>query len=120
MRSVKVDYCVRLSEVAPLLVRLSREPAAEGVYAVDEDLETENRIAEQELDPDDLLKAVDKIGKLSAITCPECGGSLWEMQDGGLLRFRCHVGHALSAESLVAEQNEGLETALWSARRDCH
>jgi len=117
MRGVKVDYCVRLSEVAPLLARLSREPAGEGVYAVDEDLKTENRIAEQELDPDELFKAVERIGQLSAFTCPECGGALWELNDGGLLRFRCHVGHALSAESLVAEQNEGLETALWSAVR---
>ena len=117
MRSVKVDYCVPLSEVARLLARLSREPAAEGVDAVDEDLQTENRIAEQELDPDELLRAVERLGRLSPFTCPECGGSLWELHEGDPLRFRCHVGHAFSADSLVAQQTDGLETALWSAVR---
>jgi two-component system, chemotaxis family, protein-glutamate methylesterase/glutaminase len=116
MRNVKVDYCVPLAEVAPLLVRLSREPA-EGVYAVDEDLKTENSIAEQETEPDELIKAVEKLGRLSTFTCPECGGTLWELHDDDLLRFRCHVGHAFSADSLVAEQTDGLETALWSAVR---
>jgi two-component system chemotaxis response regulator CheB len=117
MRNVRVDYCVPLAEVAPLLVRLSREPAAEGVYAVDEDLRMENRIAEQEVEADDLIEAVEKLGKLSTFTCPECGGTLWELHDVDLLRFRCHVGHAFSADSLVAEQSDGLETALWSAVR---
>jgi two-component system, chemotaxis family, protein-glutamate methylesterase/glutaminase len=52
-----------------------------------------------------------------SITCPECRGALWELRDGDLLRFRCHVGHAFSAESLMAEQSEGLENALWAALR---
>jgi len=33
------------------------------------------------------------------------------------LRFRCHVGHAFSAESLMADQSEELENALWAALR---
>jgi two-component system chemotaxis response regulator CheB len=117
MRNVKVDYCVPLAEVAPLLVRLSREPAAEGVFNVDEDLRTENRIAEQEIGPEELIESVEKLGRLSTFTCPECGGTLWELHDADMLRFRCHVGHALSADSLMAEQTDGLETALWSAVR---
>jgi len=36
---------------------------------------------------------------------------------GDLLRFRCHVGHAFSAESLMADQSEELENALWAALR---
>jgi two-component system chemotaxis response regulator CheB len=34
-----------------------------------------------------------------------------------LLRFRCHVGHAYSATSLQAHQNDDLEGALWTALR---
>ena len=63
------------------------------------------------------MEDMGKIGKLSAFTCPECNGSLWELRDGDLLRFRCHVGHAFSAESLVAEQSEELENALWASLR---
>jgi two-component system, chemotaxis family, protein-glutamate methylesterase/glutaminase len=118
MKNMEVDYSVPLKDVAPLLVSLSNEPAAEeGAYTVDEELETENKIAEQQFDPSELLEAVERIGKITAFTCPECGGSLWELHNGDLLRFRCHVGHAFSAGSLVAEQTDSLETALWSAVR---
>ena len=46
-------------------------------------------------------------GEPSGLTCPECGGALWEQQEGELIRFRCHVGHAYSAESMQAEQPRG-------------
>jgi two-component system chemotaxis response regulator CheB len=42
---------------------------------------------------------------------------LWALSDGNLLRFRCRAGHAFSAESLLAEQSEALEEALWTALR---
>ena len=57
--------------------------------------------------PDDRLDAeqlADSPG-LSGFSCPDCGGRLWEIQDGGLLRFRCRVGHMYSADSLVDGKN---------------
>jgi two-component system chemotaxis response regulator CheB len=54
-------------------------------------------------------------GEPSEFTCPECGGTLWAQQEGDLLRFRCRVGHAYSTESLLADQKETLEAALWAA-----
>ncbi|HEY3566300.1 MAG TPA: hypothetical protein VGP73_00105 [Thermoanaerobaculia bacterium] len=33
------------------------------------------------------------------------------------MHFRCRTGHAFSPESLLAEQNEGLEYTLWPAVR---
>jgi two-component system chemotaxis response regulator CheB len=42
---------------------------------------------------------------------------LWELHDGQLLHFRCRVGHAWSPDSLLAEQAEALEAALWTALR---
>ena len=53
----------------------------------------------------------------SGFTCPECGGALWELTDGGLLRYRCHVGHGYSAEGLAVEHARKLEGALWTALR---
>jgi two-component system chemotaxis response regulator CheB len=58
-----------------------------------------------------------RTGVLSSITCPECGGSLWEHDEEGLLRFRCHVGHAYSPDSLEVSQAQSLEGALWAALR---
>jgi two-component system chemotaxis response regulator CheB len=40
-----------------------------------------------------------------------------EIDDQDILRYRCHVGHAYSAESLTEGQSSMLEEALWSAVR---
>ena len=60
---------------------------------------------------------MDKIGEISAFTCPSCNGALWELQEGNLTRYRCHTGHAFSAESLLAEQSESIEDALFAGLR---
>jgi two-component system chemotaxis response regulator CheB len=68
---------------------------------------------DQERSEDDDPRA----GLLTSITCPECGGALWEHDEEGLLRFKCHVGHAYSVESLEVSQSQSLEAALWAALR---
>jgi two-component system chemotaxis response regulator CheB len=76
------------------------------------DLEKEVRIAAMETDT---LSKNEQVGNPSMLSCPECGGVLWELQDGTLLRFRCRVGHAFSADNVLAEQGEIVERALWVA-----
>jgi two-component system, chemotaxis family, protein-glutamate methylesterase/glutaminase len=119
IENVPVDYRLPLAEIAPLLVRLASEEIEqeEGASTVPDDVKTEARIAEQQMDATEMLESVQKLGEVTTFTCPECHGSLWELHNGELLRFRCHVGHAFTAESLVVEQSEELETALWSALR---
>jgi two-component system chemotaxis response regulator CheB len=118
MQGIKVDHSMRLREIAPLLDRLSRQTAdEEGRYPVPEKLEIETRIAQQEMDGDELIASVEKLGKVSKLTCPECHGALWEITDEDLPRFRCHVGHAYSADSLGNGQDQVLENAIWSAIR---
>jgi two-component system, chemotaxis family, protein-glutamate methylesterase/glutaminase len=56
-------------------------------------------------------------GEPSAFGCPACGGVLWEMDDEVMLRFRCRVGHAYTAEGAVDAQGESVEAALWTALR---
>jgi two-component system chemotaxis response regulator CheB len=53
----------------------------------------------------------------STLTCPDCGGSLWEMAETPPLRYRCHTGHAFSALSLAQAQKDASEEALWSSVR---
>ena len=50
-------------------------------------------------------------------SCPDCGGVLEEIVDGGPLRFQCRVGHVFYAEDLASAQWTTLEDALWSAVR---
>lgn len=56
-------------------------------------------------------------GDPSGYTCPACGGSLWEDDEGGIARFRCRTGHGFSSETLLAEQSHVVERGLWSALR---
>ena len=53
----------------------------------------------------------------SAFTCPECHGTLFERQDGTLVRYRCRTGHAFGPDTLAAAQSKGVEDALWIALR---
>lgn len=64
--------------------------------------------------PDEMEK---KLGPPSSVICPDCGGPLWEIRDGKVTRFRCLVGHSYSPESLLEEEREELERALWTATK---
>jgi two-component system, chemotaxis family, protein-glutamate methylesterase/glutaminase len=56
-------------------------------------------------------------GAPAELSCPECGGPLWERGEGEFVQFACRVGHVYSPESLIAEQATSLEQALWGATR---
>jgi two-component system chemotaxis response regulator CheB len=42
---------------------------------------------------------------------------MWEVNEGRMFRFRCHTGHGFTSETLLSQQNEKVEAALWSAVR---
>lgn len=110
---VEVDHVVPLSAIGPLLVHLAHEQAAaEGSYPVPKDLEMETKLAAMDMSE---MQNGEHVGTPSVFSCPECGGVLWEMHDGNLLRFRCRVGHAFSVDSVLAGQSEAVEEALWTA-----
>src|SRR5215475_5875224 len=115
MEAVKVDYCLPTREIASLLVRLALEPVkGEAALPVPEEMQKESEIEAMDMAT---IEDEEKPGTPSVFGCPECGGVLWELQEGELLRFRCRVGHAYGAEGLFAAQSESLDTALWSAFR---
>lgn len=111
--NVKVDYVVPLREMGPLLGRLVQLPAIpQGEISVSDEMEKEVRL--EQMDPATMYTH-ERAGEPSVYSCPECGGVLWELQDGNILRFRCRVGHAFSIESMFAGQAEQVENALWAA-----
>jgi two-component system chemotaxis response regulator CheB len=119
---VDVDFVLPLVQVAPKLIELattmadsSRADRARMEEAVNDDAEREARYAELDLHVVEDVK--QHPGHPSQFGCPDCGGVLWEIQDSKLVRYRCRVGHAWSAEGLLSSQAEQLDQALWTALR---
>jgi two-component system chemotaxis response regulator CheB len=105
---------VSIADLGPLLVRLTAAPATVEHSAVPERLEVEVNIAK---DTNAVDAGVTKIGEPSTYACPDCHGVLLEIKEAGRIRFRCHTGHAYSAESLIAAVDDALEEAMWNAIR---
>jgi two-component system chemotaxis response regulator CheB len=108
-----VDHVCAAADMAELLGRLVREPAGPSPE-VPTDIRLEAAIAAQELAD---MRADDMLGKISRFTCPECHGALWEISDGSMLRFRCHVGHAFTADAVLSAQGEEIDKMLGTLQR---
>ena len=63
------------------------------------------------------MSQMDRIGERSLLACPDCHGVMWEIKEGGLIRYRCHVGHAYTAELMSLALDETLRRALGSGLR---
>jgi two-component system chemotaxis response regulator CheB len=112
-----VEHVVRIEELALLLITLvqEQEPVTSDQGA--QPMDPMERMTEI-VDHDMARQAINgRRGEVSVFTCPECGGALWQVDEIGIVRFRCHVGHAYRAEVLLSEQTEALEAALWTAVR---
>jgi two-component system chemotaxis response regulator CheB len=115
IENVSVDYILPISAIGPKLACLAEEPTQQGGITMQiEERLRDSEIVQNDRDDQELGK---RSGEPSIFTCPECGGVLWEMDEGDVIRFRCHVGHRYSAESMFSAQGEMLEAALWTAVR---
>jgi two-component system chemotaxis response regulator CheB len=112
--SVNVDYVVPVSGIARLLVEMTASPEREFGTEVPAHLPIEVKIANQE---DPLAVGVGRLGEPSVLSCPECHGVLLQLKEGSYIRFRCHTGHAYSAQTLLAQIQEEVEIYLWNTVR---
>src|SRR5262249_54543972 len=108
-------YVATLADMVPLLITLVQEPREpERSASVMDPIERMPDIVDQDMARQERN---ERRGEVSVFTCPECGGALWQVDESGLIRVRCHVGHAYQGEILLSEQTEALEAALWTAVR---
>ncbi len=57
----------------------------------------------------------EKDVELRTFLCPDCGGVVHELQEEGMLRYKCRVGHKYSSDSMVEGHARAVEGALWAA-----
>jgi two-component system chemotaxis response regulator CheB len=98
----QADAVLKAAEIGPALTSLV-EPA---VMMEDRAMKVSDAVAETAARPE---------GPPSPFTCPECSGSLWELTESKIDRYRCRVGHSYSEDSMVIEQGSAVEAALWAA-----
>lgn len=115
LREAPVDHCLPAVGFGALLQKLikqklppQRKKAAVISPALEKNIAGEVKGAG--------MKAFS-LGELSPFSCPECHGVLARIKEGNVVRYRCHTGHAYSADTLLAGLTEQVEQELYSAMR---
>ena len=103
LQQVEPDYCVPLREIGQLINALT-------------DVEDKVMAAAQADNGDGRGKSGKKRSQTS-FTCPDCHGSIWQVNENGEIRYECRVGHAYSPSGMAAANDEDLERSLWYALR---
>lgn len=117
LEAVEVDYQVPIAKMATLLLELCAERVeTHEIPDMNENnkIRTEVFIASEDSAPD---RGVVLLGTPSRFACPECHGVLSTIKDGNRVRYRCHTGHAYSADSLLTSITGNIEDTIWSAIR---
>jgi two-component system chemotaxis response regulator CheB len=113
LNNLTPDHCLPIAAIGELLTRLVHQPTRKSP-PVPADVRSEALIAERVVSD---VSAVEHLGEQVPFNCPNCNGVLWKMKQGGMLRYRCHTGHAFTSAVLLAEQTKHLEETLWVALR---
>ena len=112
---VDVDFCVPLEGIAGVLVAWAGMPraVADERAEVPQWLQVENRFATG----DGEMHQLKYIATPSPYSCPECGGTLFSVNNTRPCRFRCHTGHSFTLLALLQQQEAAIEAALSAALR---
>lgn len=113
---VEVDAVVPLDQMAREIAhRVSVLAASRPLRAApSEKVRIETAIA---VDGNGIRNGVLKLGFASGYTCPECHRALVRIEEGAIVRFRCHSGHAYSTGTLLTEINGSIDRGIWDAVR---
>ena len=106
---VDVDYRVPIADIGYILDDMKSKPSNPNI-SVPEDIQLEAEMTEKMISDMDDLK---KIGTQSNFTCPDCGGTLFSINQEKFSRYRCFTGHVYTEKLLLDKQSESLEESLW-------
>jgi two-component system, chemotaxis family, protein-glutamate methylesterase/glutaminase len=102
IRQAGADHVVKLDDLPGLLIELVGQQAPPWTREVEPAIE--------------VLEG-DRLGEDAELSCPSCKGVLTEASVGDFHQYRCHVGHTFTLQSVLSEQTDETERALWSAVR---
>lgn len=108
-----LDLVAAAAAMPALLQDLLDEPAGWPV-PVPEDIKLEVQIAAGDIGN---TKDLGPYVSPSSMTCPSCGGVMSEMKGQVPLRYRCQVGHAMTAEVMASKQEGAIDEAIRIALR---
>jgi two-component system chemotaxis response regulator CheB len=112
LRAVTADHVAPLDAIGAVLIRLTREEIRPA--SVPAAVEVEAGLDAGSIAP---ATTIAGLGPQTTIACPDCGGPLWETGDERGRGFRCYLGHAMSATTLLDDKGRELEASLWAAVR---
>lgn len=115
LNRAKPDHVVSLADMPGLFERLVRQPAGQS-ESLPKTVKDEVEIARTGHLRMDTEK-MDNLGRRSVLVCPDCGGTMWEIDEGDVIHYRCHVGHAYAAETMSLALDEHVRRALVTAQR---
>ncbi len=107
--AVDVDCTAKLEDIPQLIVRFVREKVRPGPHRPVPPL-VKLKDASAKMEP--LEMKIDHYAERSVYSCPECGGALWEMKEGGSSRFS--VTWAMAIPARVCATNR-----TWSSSNRC-
>jgi two-component system chemotaxis response regulator CheB len=113
LNRVKADHVVTLAAMPRLLTSLAGQPAG-ATMPVPDSIRFEVDIAKGRSSS---IPEMDRFARRSPLACPDCHGVMWEIDEGELVRYRCHVGHTYAAEMMALALDENLRRGLGSALR---
>jgi two-component system chemotaxis response regulator CheB len=116
IKYVDVDYVLPARDIGRTLEHLT---SVHEEHEGGSEMPDRKNELEPQLQPEgtEVAEMQELFGPPSALTCPDCGGALWEVQEERVLRYQCHVGHQYAPENLEEGQRDAIDGALWSAVR---
>jgi two-component system, chemotaxis family, protein-glutamate methylesterase/glutaminase len=110
IRGVAPDRVLPADEIAAALVEFTRQAPETGQNGREmNEQNAREQVREQ--------SSSDQPGDETGLTCPECGGAIYEQRNGDVVTYRCRVGHQYGADTFVVEQGKTVENSLWAALR---
>lgn len=118
LQYVTVNHTVPVLEMGALLTRLVEEKAPKRPNLSKEDMELLKMEVIIATHDNAFQIGILEKGDLTIFTCPECHGALVSFEEGQMLRYRCHTGHAYTSSALLASITIAAEEQLWTVMQN--